>query len=562
MPPKKKGAAASQPTLPTHVHGSRLTPRTAEACRRTGIEPGELMPLPQAAFREVGQSVELEKLKWERYEALRLEGYQALRAERECVVEEWDAGGAPSSATPAGGGLSSSASVGLLRPVVVKGSGSPRPPALAGSASTAAIIEQRMLEKIKRRQQAEIEQMFMFEIRVAQVNDEKARRLKAIGEADERMARERERRAKDSAEARRVAEIEKRQAELHAEREARRRQRVEMERESQQREVEAEAERARQAAILRVERERVARTEARHAKQQQLLTRNQQEARAKAEEDAEREARRSRRLEEDKERKAAEAGRQRERNATRVANTLREQAAKVDALRGKYLERMEKEEERRQEFVAERQMAIEERRVAGSERASHIRLVQSQMEARVEERTYAILDKEREHTTSMREAEAEKQRAVTALQAEKDMKVYSRQLKLARSQRRDEYKREVTQQKISLEAQRTDALLAAKKRMLVQRRDLRANSALSRQAVADKIEHMRSSSSFDVDASMRENIANPELAELLERCDQAAGGGGKVPLDVMRDVLAEMQTEGKLATLSASGRARPTTADA
>ena len=43
----------------------------------------------------------------------------------------------------------------------------------------------------------------------------------------------------------------------------------------------------------------------------------------------------------------------------------------------------------------------------------------------------------------------------------------------------------------------------------------------------------------------------PKLQELLERCDEKTPGGStKVSLDVMRSVLAEMQSEGKLSQMS------------
>ena len=58
---------SSSASLPT------LTPRSSEACRRTGIEPSELLPLPLEAFREPGQRPEVEKKRMERYEQLRVE---------------------------------------------------------------------------------------------------------------------------------------------------------------------------------------------------------------------------------------------------------------------------------------------------------------------------------------------------------------------------------------------------------------------------------------------------------------------------------------------------------
>ena len=71
--------SASQPTLlPSALTRNRLTPRSAEACRRTGIEPAELLPVPQSAFQETGQPADVEKIRWERYEELRMDAYKAI----------------------------------------------------------------------------------------------------------------------------------------------------------------------------------------------------------------------------------------------------------------------------------------------------------------------------------------------------------------------------------------------------------------------------------------------------------------------------------------------------
>ena len=39
----------------------QLTPRSAEACRRTGVDPRELVPLPPEAFKERGQQEEVQQ---------------------------------------------------------------------------------------------------------------------------------------------------------------------------------------------------------------------------------------------------------------------------------------------------------------------------------------------------------------------------------------------------------------------------------------------------------------------------------------------------------------------
>lgn len=100
--------------------------------------------------------------------------------------------------------------------------------------------------------------------------------------------------------------------------------------------------------------------------------------------------------------------------------------------------------------------------------------------------------------------------------------------------------------KMRLEGQRTDEFLHKRTEMLVRRKELRANNALARQSVSQRIEKMRQTSTFDIDEDMRSCIQNPELLELLERCHERTNGSDKVPLDTMSLVLGEMQSEGKL----------------
>ena len=68
------------------------------------------------------------------------------------------------------------------------------------------------------------------------------------------------------------------------------------------------------------------------------------------------------------------------------------------------------------------------------------------------------------------------------------------------------------------------------------------------QALVDKIDKMRQSNSFYLPPSMRSQIENPELIELMERCDEmgAEMGGGKVTMAMMKHILQQMQSEGKL----------------
>ena len=529
-------SSASAPSLPTHVDRNRLTPRSAEACRRTGIEPAELLPLPQSAFREAGQSDEVSRLRWEKYEELRVDAYQAVRAERARILAE---GGTFGQA-------GASASVGrLVKGALAAGSG----PIADEGASTAVEQERRIVEKIKKKQNAEIESILMFEIRSAQINKEKEDKVLAMQEADERQKRERETRAHEAAEVRRLNEIERKEAEEEAERAARRRQRQEMEREARRRAEEEEAERVRQMELDQKEKERLAKTEARRQRQQELLLVQQEEARLRQESANEKEVQRMARIERERFNKLEENERARKKQAERIAYTQRMQAQRVESQRALYVQKMADEEVRREEWEAEQQRRIEQRKQLGLEKQQAIKQAQAQMELVVEEKKYAVLEAELAHESIKAEAEQKRQQELARLAAEKEMKMYTRQLKQLRSQRRDEYKRETTAAKIQLEAARTDAMVAAKAQLMAQRKAMRASNTLARQKVGERMEAMRKSSGLSVDAEMREKISNPELLEMLERCDEAGAGDGKIDVNVMRKVVLEMQAEGKLSQL-------------
>lgn len=552
--PRTVAPSASVPQLPTHVQRNRLTPRSAEACRRTGIEPSELLPLPREAFREVGQTVEVEKLRWEKYEAMRVDAYQAVRAERERIIAEQGDGvfvedAALVAGRGAGGGGSTAGS-----PSRASSNAQAAAEAAAKEAEAAGnALEARVLEKVKKKQQAEIEQMLMFEIRAAQLTKEKADKVLAMQQADEREKKERQARAKAASELRLKQELERREAEVRADRESRRRQRLEIEKEVKRKAEEEELERQRLVELDKRERERIAKQEARRQRQQELLAASQEAAYAKQEEEAERERARMFRLEEKRQMEAEAAAIQRERSQQRIARTIAMREERSDQMRANYAKKMAAEEERRLEWAMARQAQVEARRRAGEEKAQHIKEVQQMMELTVEARKNEIIGKEREHLEIKAKADEERQKMLAISATEKEMKMFTRQLKMARHQRKDEYKREVVAAKVRLKLERTDELLARKQDTLTRRRLMRADNSLARQAVAERIDKMRQSSSFDVDEEMRGYIQNPELQELLERCDERTNGSSKVSLDVMRGVLQEMQSEGKLASMGGGG---------
>ena len=315
------------------------------------------------------------------------------------------------------------------------------------------------------------------------------------------------------------------------------------------------AEKKRQSELMKRETERQQRLTEKRARQQKALEVKQQEVMAKAQQEAEREYERLQRLEEKRQVRAMTQARQRERVAQRVAGTLRAHADKVEQQRRAFMDKQDAEEQRRMAFNDQRQTEIAERRRKGEERQLEIRNKLTLVERRSEMRKQSILEKERSHEEMMSQVDASRERKAMVERTEKDMHFYQRQMKLARNLRREEYKRQMTAEKLQKENERAEDLAAQRRELLKQRRVMRSESSLARERVATRIDQMRSSSSFHVDETVRSYIHNPELNELLERCLElrhAAGASGadKVTIETMRTVMGQMQAEGKLATLA------------
>ena len=476
----------------------QLTPRSSEACRRTGVDPRELVPLPPEAFREPGQPEELQQLKFHHYESGRVETYALVQEERERIIRE---GGRPSSAAVGGG----SQAIAMLQEQ-------------AGAAKSSALLkEKRLVEKIQKRQQAGIESMLMFELKAAQITEEKAQKVWQDNQRAEALRQTKEARSRAWAEDRRKWDEEKRRQEEQSEKGARRRSQLELQREAKKRFDDAAKVKQVQREAGQKEVERQRKQEARKQRQLALMEQRGHEAEAKAEADARREQERVARLEERKQTMGRQNAAERDRAAKRVAANTEAQAQALEESRSFYEHRMELEEQRRSLFSEQRHLDLERRKRAGRERSDYIRGVQYQMEHALEQRTRGILDKGRQHDERMRQVLDERHSSLLRSHTENDMRVYQRHVKLERNRRRDEYRRETVSEKIRMETQRADDLKSSRHTLLLQRREMRNKSVSTRQGIVDKIDRMRQSNSFYLPKDMRAQIDNPELLELMVR---------------------------------------------
>ena len=100
---------------------------------------------------------------------------------------------------------------------------------------------------------------------------------------------------------------------------------------------------------------------------------------------------------------------------------------------------------------------------------------------------------------------------------------------------------------------------------------MRNRTVQTRQALTDQLAKMRQSSNFSLPPEMLSYVQNPDLLELLDRCEsRAKETGSKVSMGDMKDILDEMLAEGKGMSLigekkgrgeaSTASLARPATA--
>ena len=169
------------------------SPRSLEACRRQGIEPKELVFRTEKQLKKqmgveaISLTPQIIQLRWEHFEQRRKEKINLIFQERQGVMQEeeqglWSGEGgfigqmSKHSSTGSGGKGAASLHQGRRTNSVVTG-----PSKMMVSAATeSAMIEQerKALEKIKLKQQKEIEQMMEYERKMQEIrdrNDEKQR---------------------------------------------------------------------------------------------------------------------------------------------------------------------------------------------------------------------------------------------------------------------------------------------------------------------------------------------------------------------------------------------------
>ena len=159
---------------PEHERGPYInSPRSVEACHSLGFAPEELHKKKLSYFKQSGGSAKLAERRMIRYEEKRLEAVTAVKAQRDLMIKKTKRL------------LEKRASESTL----VRSSFSPK----KKSTSSQLERERAQLERIRRRQQQELEQMMAHELRNAQLAAENKAKMEKEYMLKKKKERERER---------------------------------------------------------------------------------------------------------------------------------------------------------------------------------------------------------------------------------------------------------------------------------------------------------------------------------------------------------------------------------
>ncbi|KDO28423.1 hypothetical protein SPRG_06660 [Saprolegnia parasitica CBS 223.65] len=488
-----------------------LSPRSAEACLRTGVNPETLKIRDLESFEVAGVSPAVQKMRHEAYSMRRHDQMKLVRAEKKVILADEDA--------------SSEAVPGSHR------SPSNSPPKKSDSQSSMIDLEKRRLEKVQFRQQREIEQMLEFEMKMNRLQEEAAQKVLREKQLHDQIEHDKALRVKELAEAKRLKEIQKKAQEDAAE-ERRRQIAAQM----FQRDKELAEQKARQERLRRIEtklreEERQKKAEEHKQKTEAILAKQQSEIQARLEELTVAEETRQRMLEEQQEQRMRDMEERREMVAARIDSNLR-QARRVEKQRKREIQMKQRQSEQQRAQVKaeqERQRELAKQEMELMERKRQLVLEDARRE---EERKKAeLLERQREVDENVQNVQEAHYRA---LQLKREQRQIQKQLKLSnvdRMKRIQEYKRLETLRKIREAEERTEAMIQQKVELIRQRKEASVRSKIQRDTIVQTMENVKvtkkwkkASKTIDKVLGIKKPSRNqrPQSSETLPRSRSAA----------------------------------------
>ncbi|GMF19693.1 unnamed protein product [Phytophthora lilii] len=492
-----------------------LTPRSAEACLRCGVNPETLKIRDLDSFYDPDVTAAIQRMRHEAYSLRRHEEMQALRTEKRKLVDAEDRGASstmPSRLVAVAG--SKRVSKSPARPSAEDADGPPSmssgtssSPGKKGSSALLEIERQR-LEKVRQRQERELEQMLDFEMKMNRLQQEAAEKMEREKRQHEAMDRSRMRFAQELAAEKRAREI-KKKAQLDAEEERRK----ELAAQLAARDRALAEEKARQDKLRRIEarereEERKIKAEEHRAQTEALLHAQQMEIQARLRELDLAEKAREEMVEQQRAERAIAMDARRREVTQRIRKNLRA-SKKLEAQRKREIQRKqaasealrhahEEEERRARELQAQQQLALEKKRQLVLE------------EARREEnrKQEELLQRQREIDHNVQQVQKNKQHQRALRTEYRRLQAQLKLDKVERMKRIQEYQRLEMLRKLQDTEARTQHMLNEKESLVHRRKQLAIKTKIQRDLIMRTMENVKITKKWHQASKTIEKVLN------------------------------------------------------
>lgn len=442
-------------SLKAHQEGKQapkrpvLTPRSAKSCLLCGVDPEALRIRDLDSFWEPNIDPVIQRMRHEAYIKLRSDQIRVVRKEREKLMGK-------------GGGKKVSARFG-------GGSGLVDEEAAEQGKSTLIEQEQKRLEKIKYRQQREIEQMLEYELKVAKIQeDQEAKLLKEQARREQAKRAELKRKKKAAAQKAAKAAAKKAQEEaLELQRRALIKQQFEKDRQL------AEQAKRRDAALRKLaqKRELERREKSMEHKEQteEIFIKHQHEIQRRLKDMELRDAKRKFRQQHKLKLKKRELARKQELVAKRAAEQAK-QYRKVEAKkRRKFHEKQRQNTIRRERLEMEKEEELLETRRLLELNEQRRKLAFDEAEYAEAQRIQQILKKRAEQEDILKQKEDEIQRHRELNRERRALETKVKMANVERQRRADEFHRQQLDKQLKQQRERTNLMLRRKAELLKDR---------------------------------------------------------------------------------------------
>ncbi|KAL3662139.1 hypothetical protein V7S43_012940 [Phytophthora oleae] len=486
-----------------------LTPRSAEACLRCGVNPETLKIRDLDSFYDPDVTAAVQRMRHEAYSLRRHEEMQALRTEKCKLVDAEDRG-----ATGSRGAIPSRlvAVAGSRRVTKSEGptsmsSGASSSPGMKGS-SALLNIERQRLEKVRQRQERELEQMLEFEMKMNRLQQQASEKMEREKRQHEAMERSRMRFTQELAAEKRSREI-KKKAQLDAEEERRK----EMAAQLAARDRALAEEKARQDKIRRIEarereEERKVKAEEHRAQTEALLHAQQMEIQARLRELDLAEKAREEMVEQQRAERAIAMDARRREVTQRIRKNLRA-SKKLEAQRKRDIQRKqsasealrqahEEEERRSRELQAQQQLTLEKKRQLVLEEARR-------EEARKKEE---LLERQRETDRNVQQTQKNQQHQRVLRSEYRKLQAQLKLDKVERMKRVQEYQRLEMLRKLQDTEARTQHMLSEKESLVNRRKQLAIKTKIQRDLIMRTMENVKITKKWHQASKTIEKVLN------------------------------------------------------